>query len=62
MGKMWVLGCGTVLKRSGTVSRSAGATRGLFYVAEPLRVVIIGVQDLRRDPERLRDELLGRLP
>jgi len=35
---------------------------GLFYVAEPLRVVIIGVQDLRRDPERLRLELLGRLP
>jgi plasmid stabilization system protein ParE len=35
---------------------------GLFYVVEPLRVVIIGVQDLRRDPERLRNELLGRLP
>ena len=35
---------------------------GLFYVIEPLRVVIIGVQDLRRDPERLRHELLGRLP
>lgn len=35
---------------------------GLFYVAEPLRLVIIGVQDLRRDPERLRRELLRRLP
>ena len=35
---------------------------GLFYVVEPLRVVIIGVQDLRRDTEGLREELLGRLP
>jgi len=35
---------------------------GLFYVVEPLRVVIIGVQDLRRDPGSLREELFGRLP
>ena len=35
---------------------------GLFYVAEPFRLVIVGVQDLRGDPDRLRRELLRRLP
>ena len=35
---------------------------GLFYVAEPSRLVIVAVQDLRTDPERLRRELLRRIP
>ena len=35
---------------------------GLFYVVAPPRLVIIGVQDLRRDPDRLFEELLGRIP
>lgn len=35
---------------------------GLFYVPEPRGIVVIGVADLRRDPESLRSEMLGRLP
>ncbi len=35
---------------------------GLFYVVEPARLVVIGLQDLRSDPERLERELLRRLP
>lgn len=35
---------------------------GLFYAIEPGRIVITGLQDLRRDPELLRQELLRRLP
>lgn len=35
---------------------------GLFYVVEPKRIVVIGVQDLRQDPERIRNEVVRRLP
>ncbi len=35
---------------------------GLFYVVEPKRLVIIGVQDLRQNPERLLDDVVRRLP
>lgn len=35
---------------------------GLFYAVEPGRIVITGLQDLRRDPEHLHQELLRRLP
>jgi len=35
---------------------------GLFYAVEPGRLVITGLQDLRRDPDRLRQEMLHRLP
>jgi plasmid stabilization system protein ParE len=35
---------------------------GLFYAVEPGRLVITGLQDLRRDPDRLRQEMLRRLP
>ncbi len=35
---------------------------GVFYVPEPRGIVVVGVADLRRDPESLWKELLGRLP
>ena len=35
---------------------------GLFYAVEPGRLVITGLQDLRRDPDRLRQDMLRRLP
>jgi plasmid stabilization system protein ParE len=35
---------------------------GLFYVVEPSRLVIIALQDLRQDPERLQRDILRRLP
>ena len=35
---------------------------GLFYVVEPRRLVVITFRDLREDPARLRQEILGRLP
>lgn len=34
----------------------------LFYVPEPRGIVIIGVADLRGDPDNLWKELQGRLP
>lgn len=34
----------------------------LFYVPEPRGIVIIGVADLRGDPNKLWSELQGRLP
>ena len=35
---------------------------GLFYVIEPKRLVILALQDLRQDPDRLKREVLRRLP
>jgi plasmid stabilization system protein ParE len=35
---------------------------GVFYVPEGSRLVIVAVQDLRRDPETLRKTIEGRLP
>ena len=34
----------------------------LFYVVEPKHLVITGLQDVRRDSDRLRRDLLRRLP
>jgi len=34
----------------------------LFYVPEPRGIVVIGVADPRGDPDRLWNELQGRLP
>ena len=35
---------------------------GPFYVPEPRGIVVIGVADIRGDPESLWNELKGRLP
>lgn len=35
---------------------------GVFYVPEPLRIVIIAVADLRRDPDSLWNEIRSRIP
>lgn len=35
---------------------------GLFYVVEPRRLVVIAFRDLREDPNRLMQEVMGRLP
>ena len=34
----------------------------LYYVVEPNRLVITGMQDVRRNPDRLRRDLLRHLP
>lgn len=34
----------------------------LFYVPEPRGIVVIGVVDMRRDPESLWGEIRDRLP
>lgn len=35
---------------------------GLFYVVEARRIVVIAFRDLREDPDRLRREIMDRLP
>ena len=35
---------------------------GLFYVVEPSRLVVIALKDLRQDPEKLKENILDRLP
>lgn len=35
---------------------------GLFYVAEPTRLVVVAIQDLRQDPAGLAREIGKRLP
>ena len=35
---------------------------GLFYVPEPRGIVVIGVADLRSDPDQLWREIASRLP
>jgi len=35
---------------------------GLFYVLEARRIVVIAFRDLREEPDRLRAEIMGRLP